>query len=277
MIMKKTLKYFYRMMLPPIIARLIDSKLRRSWYFRGCYPTWEDAKSESSGYDDKIILNRVLSATLKVKSGEAVYERDSVTFNTAKYEWPLLANLMWVAARNEGKLNVLDFGGALGSTYFQNKKYLDLLPNLSWNIVEQRHYVSIGNEKIASDSLKFYESIDECIAKNNINVAIFSGVLDVIENPYEILYSLFSYNIEYVIIDRSAFLKDCFDESEDRIVVQVIKPQIFDATLPFRIISPLKMKDYFKNIGDMKIIEEFDSVGGEGEDWKFKGFLASRS
>ena len=70
------------------------------------------------------ILDKVLAATLKVKQGQAVFERDSVLFDEIEYSWPLLAGLMWAAASNGGKLNVLDFGGALGSSYYQNRKFL---------------------------------------------------------------------------------------------------------------------------------------------------------
>ena len=60
-----------------------------------------------------LILGKVLEATLKVKNGEAVYERDLVLFDHIEFYWPVLSGLMWVAARNNGRLNVLDYGGTL--------------------------------------------------------------------------------------------------------------------------------------------------------------------
>jgi putative methyltransferase (TIGR04325 family) len=275
---KHTLAYCYAELLPPIIKKCLKRIFHSntSWYFKGNYDSWDEAKALSTGYDDRIILNKVLEATLKVKRGEAAYERDSVTFNKVEYSWPLLANLMWVAAKNNGHLNVLDFGGALGSTYFQNKKYLNDIPSLRWNIIEQCHYVRAGIDNIASDQLRFYETIEDCISSNKINVVILSGVLDIIEDPYSILDQLLELNIKDIIVDRSAFLQNNYDKCEDKIVMQFIKPEIFSAKLPFRILSFFKLRDYFTNIGNMKIHVEYESLGGKGKEWEFKGFLASK-
>jgi putative methyltransferase (TIGR04325 family) len=38
----------------------------------------------------------------------------------------------------------LDFGGSLGSSYFQNKKFLDALRLVEWNVVEQENFVATG-------------------------------------------------------------------------------------------------------------------------------------
>jgi len=112
------------------------------WY--SDFATWEEAKKKSGGYEAESILQKVKESLLKVKNGEAVYERDSVIFDKIEYSWELLAFLMWVAAQNGGKLNLIDFGGSFGSTYFQNKKFLEKLTNVSWNIVEQQNYVKVG-------------------------------------------------------------------------------------------------------------------------------------
>ena len=70
--------------------------------FEGNYASWEDATAKCDGYDAEHILTRVLESTLKVKSGDAIFERDSVLFDEIEYSWPLLAGLMWAAARNGG-------------------------------------------------------------------------------------------------------------------------------------------------------------------------------
>ena len=90
----------------------------------GNYSNWAEAEKESSGYNSKNILETVKQATLKVKNGQAVYERDSVIFNEIEYSFPILSSLMWVAAQNNGELNILDFGGYLGSSYYQYKTFL---------------------------------------------------------------------------------------------------------------------------------------------------------
>ncbi len=46
----------------------------------GDYPSWQAALQKCNGYNANNILLKVKDATLKVKKGEAVYERDSVIF-----------------------------------------------------------------------------------------------------------------------------------------------------------------------------------------------------
>ena len=92
------------------------------WY--GDYINWHEAKKKCLGYDASSILDKIKIATSKVKSGEAKYERDSILFSDVEYSWPLLSALMWVSSMQKGRISTLDFGGSLGSSYFQNKKFL---------------------------------------------------------------------------------------------------------------------------------------------------------
>ena len=56
-----------------------------------------------------------------------VYERDSVLFDTIRYSWPLLSDLLRAASEDQNHLSVLDFGGSLGSSYYQNRVFLSHL------------------------------------------------------------------------------------------------------------------------------------------------------
>ena len=53
--------------------------------FEGSYNTWQEEDAHCNCYDNMDILEKVLSATLKVKNGESVYERESVNFNQIEY------------------------------------------------------------------------------------------------------------------------------------------------------------------------------------------------
>ena len=121
---------------------------------------------------------------MKVKNGEAVYERDSVLFDEIEYAWPGLAGLMWSRLRCGGTLNVLDFGGSLGSTYFQNRAFLSVLPGVRWNIVEQSRHVETGKAWFEDDRLRFYPDIADCLADTQPNVVLLSNVLQYLEHPY---------------------------------------------------------------------------------------------
>src|SRR6266702_290349 len=102
--------------IPPILGKLYERLIKRCGYF-GNYSGYDKACQASTGYDSDLILERVRDALLKVKSGEAVYERDSVLFDEVQYSWPLLAGLLWIASCNGNRLHLLDFGGSLGSSY----------------------------------------------------------------------------------------------------------------------------------------------------------------
>lgn len=199
----------------------------------GDYTSWVEAQKASSGYDAEIILEKTKAACLRVKRGEAVHERDSVLFDKVEYSWPLLAGLMWGAAQSGGTLNVLDFGGSLGSTYFQNRAFLDQVENVRWNIVEQPHYVAVGRRDFQDERLRFFESIEECVSETQPNIVIVSGVLQYLERPYEILKKLVAVNTNNIILDRTPF----WDGAEDRLCVQRVPPRIYCASYPSWIFS----------------------------------------
>ena len=227
-----TLRKWVKLIVPPIL--LLGYKLVRVNIFGnlygafGYYRTWNEAIQASTGYGRDVILNKTKEALLKVKNGQAVYERDSVIFDEIQYAWPLLAGLMWVAAQNQGHLNVLDFGGSLGSTYFQNRTFLDSLPEVCWNIVEQPGHVKVGKEFFEDERLKFFSSIKGAVSESLPNVVILSGVLQYLERPYDVLSELMELGCEHIIIDRTPF----WDGNEDRLCVQHVPPSIYPASYP---------------------------------------------
>jgi len=107
----------------------------------GDYKSWEDAVRLTEGYNDSDLFEKVCNATLSVLNNKAVYERDSVLFYEHEYNHKILPCLLYIAIKENGSINVLDYGGSLGSTYFQNRKLLNNITSLRWNIVEQSHFV----------------------------------------------------------------------------------------------------------------------------------------
>lgn len=234
---------------------LISKKYHYGWF--GNYSSWEDAKKDSEGYDSDLILEKVKNSLLKVKNGDAIYERDSVLFDEVEYSWPLLAALFWIASINQGKLNVIDFGGSLGSTYFQNKSFLNDLSEWHWNIVEQKKFVECGKRYFEDDHLKFYYNIEECISQQDPDTIILSSVLQYIESPYDMLSKIIGFNLSYIIFDRTSFL----EPGEDRITVQKVNPNIYNASYPAWFFEKKKFLDFFK--GKYELIAEFEAYVGK--------------
>jgi putative methyltransferase (TIGR04325 family) len=233
-------------------------------WFRGDFSSWEEARRMSTGYDAPGILEKVLSATRKVKAGEAACERDSVVFDQVEYSLPLLASLLWVASRSGNRLDLLDFGGSLGSSYWQNRKFLSHLAHLRWSVVEQPHFVAAGRAEIADDVLRFHDSIDSCVAVEAPDTALLSGVLQCLEQPYAALDSILERKFRFVIIDRlPIFVTDL----PDRITIETVPAWIYEASYPAWFFSGPKFRAHLAHMA-YSIVEEFDSwerwvVGGD--------------
>lgn len=239
--------------------------------FFGNYTSWQAAKKASGGYDSDVIINKVKDALLKVKNGEAIYERDSVLFNKVDYSWPLLAGLLWVASRNGNRLDLIDFGGSLGSTFFQNIKFFDHLDDLHWNIVEQEKFVECGKRYFENEHIKFYRSLDECLKEHRSDAILLSGVIQYLEKPYDLIDKVMEKNFRYIIFDRTSFLK----RGTDLLTVQKVPPEIFDASYPCWFLNI----DGFKNklLRNYELIAEFDGFeNADVTESVFKGFIFKR-
>jgi len=173
---------------------------------------------------------------------------------------------LWIAAQNKGVLNVLGFGGALGSTYFQNKKFIQNLISVKWCIVEQPNFVKTGKQCFEDDNLKFYYSIDECLNDEKVDVILLSSVLQYIEKPYELLDKIKSTHMNYILFDRTPFVN-----IEDRITIQKVHPKIYKAKYPCWFFNKQKFLSYFED--DYELIHQFNALDHANIKSEFKGFL----
>lgn len=268
--MKLKILHILKSITPPIALTFFRRLSDKPGEFSGNYRTWDKACQASSGYDSDVILNRVKDALLKVKNGEAVYERDSVLFGNVEYSWPLLAGLLWVASRNGNRLNLIDFGGSLGSTYYQNLKFLAHLNGLQWSIVEQEKFFECGKRSFENVHLRFYRTLDECIGERHPDAILFSSVIQYLEKPYKLLADVIDRGFTYVIFDRTSFL----EKGDDRITVQKVPPQIYPASYPAWFFNREKFLNFFS--GKYELITEFDSFESfqlEGQITRNKGFV----
>ena len=249
-------------------ARLFVALKKWGWY--GNFPDWENAKKHTKGYDDGVILDKVKNALLKVKNGQAIYERDSVIFDKIEYSWEVLSGLMWIAAQNKGALNLIDFGGSLGSTYFQNKRFLDSLDSASWNIIEQSNFVEEGIKSFEDNTLKFFYSVEECIAKNEnkINCILFACVLQYLEHPFELLKDVFRHKIQYIVVDRVCFTKN----GKQRLTIQKVPAKIYNASYPCWFFSEKEFMTLFEENG-YECVADFPGSDQINIPSEFKGFI----
>lgn len=252
--MKQNIKRILKSLLPPVVTDFLKKSPRYGFF--GNYPSWQAAQNACTGYDHPAILEKVKNALLKVKNGEAVYERDSVVFDRTHYSWPVLASLLWIASKNDSRLDVLDFGGSLGSSYFQNRDFLKHLKTFSWNIVEQTNFVQCGQDFFEDEKLSFFYSIDACLMRKQVNVFFVSSTLQYLEEPHSFIKKVVTYGFEYVLIDRTPFLKDT-----DRITMQKVRPGIYDASYPAWFFQEDTFRDLFET--KYQLITDFDALAGK--------------
>lgn len=210
----------------------------------------------STGYDSELILGKARDSLLKVKRGEAAYERDSVLFDKVQYSWPLLAGLLWIASQKGNRMNLVDFGGSLGSTYFQNRKFLSHLKELRWNIVEQKRFVDCGKRDFENEHLKFHHDLEDCFFEQRPDAILFSSVIQYLEQPYSLLGKACSLGFDFLLFDRTTFI----ESGEDRITVQKVPPDIYEASYPAWFFNREKFLDFLS--ADYELMAEFDALAG---------------
>lgn len=221
-------------LLPPAVIHGLRSLLSAGTgrlRFTGPYRSWDEAAAASDGYDTPQILERVRAAALRVKGGAAAFERDSALFERPEHPFPLLAVLLRTALAHSGQLSVLDFGGSLGSTYYQCRGFLSGLGRLRWSVVEQPAFVECGKREFESDELLFYRTVEECIRAEQPHVALLSSVLQYLPEPADVAHRIVEGRPDAIIVDRTPV----HDEPHDAIVVQHVPPSLYRASYPFRV------------------------------------------
>jgi putative methyltransferase (TIGR04325 family) len=265
--------------IPPIIIDFKNYLFKRKdiIHFEGVFNNWEEAARQSTGYDKDLILQKCRAALLKVKNGEAVFERDSVLFDNIEYSWGVLAGLQKAAIEKNNQLCVLDFGGSLGSGYFQNKTFLKNLVKIDWCIVEQKHFVECGKKDFSSEELHFFYSIEECLQIYRPDVLLLSSVIQYLDQPYEWLHRFIQQGIKYIIIDRTPFT----NAGHDFLTIQYVSKEIYEASYPVWVFDKMPflatfMKSY-RLIGEFPTIDNKLEIKIDNQPASYCGFLFERN
>lgn len=210
--------------------------------YTGFYSSWGKALQQTTGYDNKEIFKKVKRAALAVTKGKARFERDSVLFYDRIYDWPLLAILLKISAENNDQLNIADFGGSLGSTYFQHRDFLSGLKEIRWNIIEQKHFVDFGIKHLKSPNLYFYYDLDNCFKDTKPSVFLASGVIEYVKDPLALIDHIIKLKIPNIVFDLTPYI----DTSDHKILIQKVSPIIYDASYPIWAFNYQKFIDLFK-------------------------------
>jgi putative methyltransferase (TIGR04325 family) len=221
-------------LIPPAVSKWAGGRSRHQTCFDDSVVSWNAAVDRSTGYDSDLIVQKVTRATEQVFRGESAFERDGVTFNLNEYRWPVLSALLNVAAR-EGELRVLDFGGSLGSVFWQHRAMLTGI-NVKWGVVEQPNFVDAGRS-LAQESVEFFDSVESCNSAFTPNVILLSSVLQYLPEPEQILRQLLATHANSVIIDRTPISDTGANIRDKTACLQVVPAHIYSASYPAWVFS----------------------------------------
>ena len=225
---------------------LYDEKVPSIQFF-GDYDSWSAAYKECDGYESANILDTVSKAINKVVNGEASWERDGYLFYEPKYVYCLCAAVLKCAIQNENKgVRILDIGGALGSTYFQNRNYLKDVKNIEYIVAEQDNFADYGHQYLENEFLKFILSTEHWDEKQRFDIILLSGSLQCIEQYEEIISKINKAKPRYIIIDRIMIGKKM------RICREIVPDYIYKSSYPIRVFSEEQIEYFFK---DYKMVE----------------------
>jgi putative methyltransferase (TIGR04325 family) len=246
------------MWLPPAVVALAR-RLRRGRVGLGALePSWEAARAKAGRYDADVILQRVYRASRAVmKGGPGVMERDGVVLERPTLPLPLAACLLRAAFHAGDGLTVVDFGGALGSSYRQCVEFLSVIRNVRWYVVEQPNFVACGRAEFQTDHLRFFPTIAEAAAGGRPDVILFSSVLQYLDDPYDALIQAKRLEPRAIIIDRTPVAKII----EDAFTIQHVPEDIFPIRLAFRIFAEGKFAEHLA--ADYREVTSFDAIDAD--------------
>ena len=200
--------------------------------YLGDYAKWEDAESECGGYDHTLIFDKVVASTNMVLAGKAEWERDGYLFYEQKYVYPLCAAILKCAVQNDNKgVRILDVGGALGSTYFQNKEFLADVKNLEYVIAEQENFAEYGHANLENDVLHFIDSRVDFSDYGRFDIVLMSASLQYVFAYKDMISKVIAAKPRYIILDRILV------SNRMRVCKELVPEKIYKGSYPVWIYS----------------------------------------
>lgn len=260
------MKSLLKQVVPPFLLKALKPSSKYGWF--GNFSSWSEAQDSCDGYDSDLIFDKVHKAAINVQKGKAEFERDGTLFFHEEYNWQLVSCLFMAAAEYGGVLHVTDFGGSLGSTYFQHKKILAFLHEVKWCVIEQAHFVDFGKKHLQSDKLIFNSDIAHCLRQMQPQVLILSSVLQYLEKPFDVSSTFLDFDYKYIFIDRTAFTR----ADKDEITIQKVNPNIYPASYPAWFFNEQNFLQFFSSKYELVASFENNDFTNKTNTY-FKGFL----
>lgn len=172
--------------------------------FHGPFSSWDEAELNADGWDSIEITEKTFRAALKVRDGEAEFEQDTILHNQIHYSPTILAFLLLHVSTRRHHIDLVDFGGSLGTNYFQSRKLLRHMSGLpvSWRIVERPTIANLGRAHFANSELSFFTTLDEALRDSPTDAFLFSGSLQYVRQPADLVSQVIARGARLIAFDR---------------------------------------------------------------------------
>lgn len=226
-----TVKDLARAVTPPIIWRALAKARHRpspATRFEGPFDCWGSAAAASATWEDAEIIDRLLRAALRQRDGEVVFQRDGVELDHILYSDATLAFLTAALARVPGQLRVVDIGGSLATSYFQNRHLLPPELDCQWRVVEVPALAKVGREHFEFGPLRFLDCWRAALDAAPDGSVLFAGSLQYMPEPMAVLDELAARQVGVIGFERT--LMGAQDHHEP--YVQIPPAGYYAATYP---------------------------------------------
>jgi len=179
------------------LIKKLKIKIKRKKVER--FENYMDAEKKCllNAYQNKELCDVVAKKTLKKIES---LKKDGFKANSSSIFLPAaVCKILYETGKK--KLNIVDFGGACGLHFFETKTFFKDFLNVDWIVVETAQMIKSAKEAgIKNDGL-FFESDFSNTGKRS-DLLFSSGVLQYVENPYELLCEMIKLEPLYILLNR---------------------------------------------------------------------------
>ena len=165
--------------------------------WEGVYETWEQAPVDDAVFSSKIWVEKTIERTKKtLESYQAYGDAPPISF-IHETALPLAATM--ISIDDEKPLRVLDYGGGMGTGFFQVKTGLSNQKLIEFHIVEDKAVCLQGRELLSNyPSLHFHQTIPSL--PEPLDIIHLGSSLQYIGDWVELIKSLVALRPQYLIL-----------------------------------------------------------------------------
>lgn len=211
--------------------------------------SFANAQAQSTGYDDETINSRALAAATEVIEGRGAFERDGVVFTEPEPRMPVVDALN-SAVRDMQAMRVLDIGGGLGSSFWQNKDHLEAT-SVEWHVVEREELITLART-LPEHPVRYRSDLKTALTEP-WDAIVLSSVLQYLPEPHALLRQVSTSACHTVVIDRTPM----HPGEEDIACIQRVPAHIYPGSYPAWILSSTRIDE---DLSSRRITQRFPGI-----------------